>query len=258
MRTQILNRRDRIALIASAALALYSIGMIFRMLIAALDPYQPTMRSFVQRFRYFMNSSVENWVLLALAACGMVLVFAESHKDQETAFPDRFAKISKTVYSIFLILTAGSIVRFIYWASISYQSYETAVDAGAYINGSGFQFFAVSILGAAFGALSIGGRTLFGIYLLNHSEKLIRPLLITNIAGLAYTFLSRTFAVVRQIAFEIRLFADASRILEFGQPDSAIGRVIFSYAGQLLVLVASLIILLYGIRNKMDLGKNTQ
>jgi hypothetical protein len=258
MRTQILNRRDRIALIASVALALYSIGRILQSITFALAPYQPAMRSLGQRSRYFLSSSVESWVLLAMAACGLVLVFAEGHKDQETAFPDRFAKISKTVYSIFLILTVGSIFRFLNWTIISYQSVQVAVDAGVYTNSFGIPFLAVSILGVVFGALNICGRTLFGIYLLNQSEKLIKPLIITSLAGFAYTLISRTYTFVRQVLYYTNLFADATRIIEFGQPDTRISSAIFSYTGHLLVLAASLIILLYGLKNRIHSGNKTQ
>ncbi|MHB1454558.1 MAG: hypothetical protein ACYCYM_11490 [Saccharofermentanales bacterium] len=247
---QTMNNKDRLTTAASAVLSLYALFEIIQTLILALDANRFIFKSFGQRVFYFLSSSIGSWGLLALGLCGLVLVYAEISKDKDMEFQNQFAKIKKIVFSAFLILTIGSIFKFIYLGYTSYQSYEIAIASGVDRNSLGFSFFAVSIIGAVFGALIIFSRTLFGIYLLNKIEKLIRPIFITSIAGFAYTFISRTYSFVNAIIFNSSLFADASKIVEYGQPENRIGSVIFSYAGDLLVLAASLIIILYGIKKE--------
>lgn len=245
---QTMNNKDRLTIAASAGLSLFAPYTIIQTILLALDPNRFIFKPFGQRLLYFLSSSIGSWGLLALGLCGLVLVYAEISKDKDMEFQNQLAKIKQIVFLSFILLTAGYFFRFIYFGYISYQSYEIAIAAGADSNSLGFSFFAISIIGAVFGTISIFSRILFGIYLIYKNDKLVKPFLILYFAGFAFTLISRTYSFVNAIIFNSSLFADASKIVDFGQPENRISSIIFSFSGDFFVLAASLIIILYGIK----------
>ncbi|MHB8961884.1 MAG: hypothetical protein ACYC5K_01890 [Saccharofermentanales bacterium] len=240
----------KITIVASAGLCLYALYKIVQTILSALDPNQFIFEPIGQRILYFLTSSIDSWGLLALGLCGLVLAYAEINKEKNLEFQNQFAKIRRIVFSAFLILTVGSFFRFIYFSYLSFQSYEIAIASGADVQTNGYRFIVNTIVISIISILPIWGKTLFGIFLINKNGKLVKPLIITYFTGFIFTLIFTIYRIITTTLFYIQLRTDTTGIPNFGSAESHIFTVYFSLAGDILILVASLIIILYGINNE--------
>jgi len=241
-------KNEKLATAASAGLSLYAFYKIIQTLTIAFDRSYSPFTPFGQRLFSFLSNSIYYWVLLALGLCGLVLVYADLNKNKDMDFQNRINKIKKIIFTTYTIFSIIMIFRFVYWTYLSFQSYYSAIAAGNDMQGFSVRFFINLVIIGVFGAFSILSRTLFGIYLLTKKERLLKPFLIMYIAGFAYTLISETYVFINAIIFNINLFADASKIANLGNPENRINSIIFNFAGDILVLVTGLIIILYGIK----------
>ena len=238
-----------ITIVASIGISLYSIYEIIRVISITLDPSQFILKPFVQRVLFFLNTSIYDWGLLALGLCGLVFVYADLNHDKDMDVQNRITKIKKIVFYSFLIFSVGYIFRFMNLLYTSYQSYEIAKDAGSAVEYFGIPLIAIIIIGAVFSLFIISGRILFGVYLVSKNAKILKPFLILFFVGCAYTLIINVYKLVNgciQYTIASELYINNGLV----QPSRF--SMIWPHVTDILIMIASAIVILYGIKKEKE------
>lgn len=234
---------------ASTVLIIYASFKIIQIIPMSFYRIYYPFTPFGQKLISFYIGSIDSWGLLALGLCGLVLVYADLYKDKDLDFQNRIANIKKIAYTAFTIFSIGLIFRFIYLNYTSYQSLVMYYATDGNIIASQ-RYLVNTVFLSVLSILYILGRILFGIYLLTKKDKLIKPFLIIYFTGFAYTFIISTIVFINAIKFNSELLTDASNFASSGHPENRINSLTITFVLDILILVAGLIIVLYGIKKE--------
>lgn len=232
---------------ASTVLIIYASYKIIQILVISFERSYYPFTSFGQRLINFLTFSIYSWGLLALGLCGLMLVYADLNMHKDLDFQKRITKIKNIVFSTLIIFSICMIFSILYTSFTSYQMYQNSLEKGYDTVNDSFVLIITSI---AVGFVISIGKILYGTYIILKKESLLKPFLIIYFAGIAYSFMSRTYGFINAIIYNNNLLSDASKIELFGINENRINSLTISFAVDILILLAGLIIVLYGIKKE--------
>ncbi len=233
----------KLVIAASVMLCLYSSYKIFNSLSYLFNPLRIRM-TFGDTAEYLLFSGGGFLGLLTLGIGGFLLVYIDLKRSREIEISMRFNRAKQIVFLMFVLFSIGSIIKIGYNIFMSLKAYQIYIENGS-TEGEMLLPFLISALGIPFSiCVSIGG-ILFGLYILSEKEKIRKIGLALYLIGTIFSLISLFYFFINSMIFYIRISDD---FIQYGMTMNQIYKMILSFAVNILIQTACLIIVLYGMK----------
>lgn len=240
------NKSRKFVIAAAIILCLYSFYKIFNSLFYIFKPFRIRM-TFGEITEYLLYSGVGFWGLLALGIGGFLLVYTDLKRSREIEISVRSNQAKQIVFSMLILFSIGSIIRTGYNIFMSLKAYQIYIDNGS-TEGEMFLPFLISILLIPFSICFFVGRIFFGLYILSEKEKLRKPGLVLYLIGSIFMLGNLTYSFVNSMIDYSRI---SDNFIQYGITMNQIYKGIILFIVNILIEIACLIIVLYGMKKKI-------
>ncbi|MHB1454559.1 MAG: hypothetical protein ACYCYM_11495 [Saccharofermentanales bacterium] len=242
-----MNKKDRLTIAASIFICLYSLLIIVVNTSNTFSSIRLARLTFSKGLQYLLLYNISYWSLLALGICGFILVYANTTENKELSFQNRLSRMKNIVFAALIVLSTGSLFAVLYNAYVSYQAYQNNLSLTIDVMGVSFQIALISMVISAL--ISIGG-ILFGLSIIAKREGLLKPVSIIYITGFSVSLLMKIYDFITALSQNGLMTTDPTQISLFGPIARYLVNTSFIFIIQILMMVASLIIILYGIKKE--------
>lgn len=234
-----------LTLISSIGLCLYSSYKIILLAISVfISVISISSKPGVSWLRLFASNSF--WMTLTLGLCGLLFVYTEKNKAGEMGLLKHFEKIKQIVFSLFILFSTCMFFVVSYSIYSSINAYWIYYGNGGVLTEISLPIL-TTVITTVIGVTVIISMIMFGVYILTGKEKLRKILLPVYLFGFISTIIINTYTFINAVIINNRFFADSSNNVVYGVTNNNINIIITTYIGDILVMLAYLVIILYGI-----------
>lgn len=234
-----------LTLISSIGLCLYSSYKIILLAISIFSSVRSiSSKSSTSWLSLFASNSF--WMTLTLGLCGLLFVYAEKNKAGEMDFLKHFDKIKRIVFSLFILFSTCLFFVVSYSIYSSIDTYRIYSEKGSVLTDNSLSIL-TTVITTVIGMIVTISMIMFGIYILTGKEKLRKILLPIYLTCFISVFIIHIYTFINAVIINNRFFADSSNNIIYGVTNNNINVIVITFISDILVILAYLVIILYGI-----------
>ncbi|MHB8962776.1 MAG: hypothetical protein ACYC5K_06435 [Saccharofermentanales bacterium] len=244
------NKTERITVTtASTGLCLYSFYKFITSFFDLFGHLQSVTMTTGEKISYLLNGFISTFDILIFGICGFLLIYSEYVEKKDIDIRNRFFLVKKIVFSLFVLLSSGSIIRMGYYFFTSLEPFQRTLDQVSHQGEPVFPYI-FSMIVMPFGILVPIGSILFGLFILQSKENLRRPGFLLFLTGSVVSMISRTYTFTRSMILYIKI---SDKFELYGISMNQIYKSILLFTVNILLIAAGLIVVRYGSKKIMHL-----